>query len=104
MAAKLNQDVRKGDTYSRTPTYRLKATKEPIDLSGSAVSGSITKGNVVTPFQCELVDPVNGRFSFGLSALTTSNLEIGTYAMEVRIAFADATVKTLFTGNFVVYA
>lgn len=103
MAAKLNQDVRKGDTFARTPIYRVKATKAPIDLTGATASGSITKGSTVVPFTCSIVDGPGGQFSFGLSAVQTAALEVGTWAMQVRLTFADTTVKTLFTGNFVVY-
>jgi hypothetical protein len=103
MAAKLNQDVRKGDTFSRTPIYRIKATKAPIDLTGATASGSITKGTTVVPFTCAIVDAAGGQFSFGLSSSTTATLEAGTWAMQVKLTFADTTVKTLFTGNFVVY-
>lgn len=100
---KLNLDVRKGDTFKRTPTYRVKNTKVGIDLTGATVSGKISKGGVDTAFTCALVTPASGVFEFGLSAAQTALLELGTYAMELKVTFADSTVKTLFTGNFVVY-
>lgn len=104
MTAKLNQTVRKGDTFLRTPTYRLKSTKEGIDISGSTVSGKIVLDTEEHAFTCTLVDAPNGVFSFGLSAGVTATLKVATYAMELKITFADNTVKTLFTGNFVVTA
>jgi hypothetical protein len=105
MAAKLNQEVRKGDTFSRIPTYRTKSDRVGINITGATVSGGITsKTGVVTPFICTIINGPAGQFIFGLTALTTSSLEVGTYAMELKITFADATVQTLFTGNFVVTA
>ena len=104
MAGKHNEDVRKGDTFLRTPTYRTKATKEGINLTGATVSGDIKLNGTTVPFVCALVDAAAGRFSFGLSAGTTATLAEGKWAMQLKITFADATVKTLFTGNFVVYA
>ena len=104
MTAKFNDSVRKGDTYQHEPVYRVAATKEPIDITGSTVSGGITKGGVTTPFTCSLVAPTQGKFRFGLSAGTTSTLEVGQYTMELKITLSDNTVKTFFTGTFAVTA
>ena len=105
MAAKLNQEVRRGDTYSRAPTFRTKIDKVGVNLTGATISGGITSATgVVTPFVCALVDAPNGKFSFGLSAATTATLAVGTYMMELKVTYADTTVQTLFTGNFVVTA
>ena len=104
MSTKLNLDVRKGDTFSRQPTWRNKASQVGVNLTGATVSGSISKGTTTVPFTCSLIDAANGVFKFMLSAGTTAALELGTYSMELKVTFPDTTVKTLFTGNFVVYA
>lgn len=104
MAAKYNDDVRKGDTFERSPIYRVKATKEGVDLTGCTVSGGITKGTTVVPFHTSILDATGGQFKFWLTNTETAALEVGTWSMDLRITFPGSVVKTIFTGNFVVYA
>lgn len=104
MAAKLNRDVKKGDTFQPTFTYRSKITKAPVDLTGATVSGEIKKGQTVVPFSVMMIAPAEGKFRLVLSSATTASLAVGKYDMAVRITFSDMSVKTLFEGQFVVYA
>lgn len=104
MAAKLNRDVKKGDTFQPTLTYRNKISKEPVDLTGATVSGEIKKGNITVPFEVVMLAASEGKFRIVLSSDVTADLAVGKYAMAVRITFTDDSVKTLFEGQFVVYA
>lgn len=98
MAATKNWDTIRGDTWNKVPTYRVKSTGVPIDLTGATVSGQVDGtvdmvcGTSVTP----------GQFHFGLTGTQTAALSAGIHKYSVKITFADTTVKTLLTGNLVV--
>lgn len=103
--AEFNGDVRKGDTYKKVATYRNKKTQVPINITGATVTGKIVdKNGAITTLTCAITDAVNGKFEFGLSAAQTAALVTGKYSWELKITFADNTVKTFFTGQFVVTA
>ena len=103
MAAKLNRDVKKGDTFQPTFTYRNKVTRTPIDLTGATVAGEIKKGTTIVPFSVVMLAAAEGRFRVVLASETTEDLALGKYEMALRITWPDGAVKTLFEGQFVVY-
>jgi hypothetical protein len=98
MAAKANFTVVQGDTFSKTPTFRRKTTKVPINLTGATISGTAA-GLALT---CAVTNGPAGQFSFGLSAVQTAGVPIGVHTYEVICTYADSTVQTLLQGNLVV--
>lgn len=112
MAAKFNDDVRKGDDYGpKVSQYRQKATKAPVNLTGATVTGRVfnASGTVAT-FTCSIVDASQGKFSFWLPSAVTNGLAIGKYDWELKITLPNPLgsgapiTKTFFTGQFVVTA
>ena len=102
MAGKANFSVIKGDTFSKSPTFRRKDTKAPVDLTGATISGKVKQGTNEVALTCALVNASAGQFSFGLSATQTAALPSGVNQIEVQVTYADTTVQTLITGNLVV--
>lgn len=102
MAGKANFSVIKGDTFTRTPTFRRKTSKAPIDLTGSTVSGKVKQGAFEIALTCALPAPTEGKFSFGLSNIQTATLPVGVCTIEVQVQYPDTTIQTLITGNLVV--
>lgn len=97
MAGKANFSVIKGDTFTRTCTFRNKTSGTPVNLTGATISGKAGDLNLT----CALVNAAQGQFSFGLSASPTANLAVGINKIEVQVTYADSTVQTLFNGNLI---
>ena len=97
MAGQANFSVIKGDTFTRTCTFRNKTSGTPVNLTGATISGKAGDLNLT----CALVNAAQGQFSFGLSAGVTPNLATGINKIEVQVTYADSTVQTLFNGNLV---
>lgn len=100
MAAKANFNVIRGDTFSKSPTFRRKTTKEPINLTGATITGTAAGW----PLTCTITNPTAGQFTFGLSSSQTPILPLGVQTIEVICTYADLTVQTLIQGNLVVEA
>jgi hypothetical protein len=102
MAGKANFSVIKGDTFSRTPTFRRKNTKAPVDLTGSTISGKVKQGTFEIALTCSVPAPLEGKFTFTLSSAQTATLPTGVCTIEVQVTYPDTTIQTLITGNLVV--
>jgi hypothetical protein len=100
MSAKANFSVVKGDTFRKTPTFRRKTTKAPVDLTGATITG-VAAGLTLA---CVLTNATAGQFSFELTHTQTLTLEVGVHSIEVVCTYADTTVQTLIQGNLVVTA
>lgn len=97
MAGKANFSVIKGDTFSRSCTFRNKTSLSPVNLTGATVSG---KAGALA-LTCTVTNAVGGVFSFGLSAVQTATLTTGINLIEIQVTYSDLTVQTLFNGNLV---
>lgn len=105
MAGAINFNVIQGDTFLKNVTFRNKATKVPVDLTDSTVSGIVSlKSGSTVDLTATITNASAGQFSFGLSAAETEELPTGVHKIEVQIVYSDSTVKTLLSGNLVVTA
>jgi hypothetical protein len=102
MVAKVNFSLVQGDTFTLTSNIKTKSTGVPLNLTGSTISGKVLAGGVFTPLECSILNAANGDFKIGLPAATTATLPAGVAQIEVQIIYADATVKTIFSGNLVI--
>lgn len=102
MAGKANFSVIKGDTFRKSATFTSKSTGTAVNLTGSTISGKVKKNTSETPLTCTITNAVEGKFTFELSSAQTSLLEAGPTQIEVKITYADLTVKTIIVGNVVV--
>jgi hypothetical protein len=100
MAAKANFSVVKGDTFLKTPTFRRKVSKAPIDLTGALIVGTAAGLSL----NCVITNATAGQFSFVLTPTQTLSLTPGVHAIEVVCTYVDTTVQTLIQGNLVVVA
>ena len=100
MAAKANFSVIRGDTFRKTPTFRHKDSKAPIDLTGATIVGTAA-GVALT---CTITNAAAGQFKFEFSPAQTTTLPLGVQPLEVVCTYADLTVQTLIQGNLVVSA
>lgn len=104
MAAKANFSVIKGDTFRKTPTFRRKSTKEPIDLTGATIVGHVTSKDGDMALTCSITNPTAGQFKFELDSTQTALLPAEVCYIEVVCTYPDSTVQTLIQGNLVVIA
>jgi len=104
MAAKANFSVVKGDTFRKTPTFRRKTTKAPIDLTGATIVGHVTSTLGDVALTCTITNAAAGQFKFELSPAQTTALPVEICYIEVVCTYADTTVQTLIQGNLVVIA
>lgn len=102
MAGKVNFSVIKGDTFRKTPTFRRKTTKAPVDLTGASIVGHITSSIGDEALTCSIVNPTAGQFRFELPSANTALLPVEVCTIEVICQYADNTVQTLIQGNVVV--
>ena len=102
MAGKANFSVIRGDTFRKTPTFRRKDSKAPIDLTGATITGKVRFGTLETALTCTITNATAGQFKFELTPVQTSALTVGVNSIEVQCVYADTTVQTLITGNLVV--
>ena len=104
MSAKANFSVVKGDTFRKTPTFRRKTTKAPIDLTGATIVGHVTSSDGDMALTCSITNATAGQFKFELAPANTATLPAEVCYIEVVCTYADNTVQTLIQGNLVVVA
>lgn len=102
--AKANFSVRRGDTFRKTPTFRRKTTKAPVNLTGATIVGHVTSSIGDMALTCAITNATAGQFSFELSPAQTALLPVEVATIEVVCTYADSTVQTLIQGNLVVTA
>lgn len=102
MAGKANFSIIRGDTFSRSCTFRNKTSGTPINITGATISGKVVSSEGSVNLTCSILSPVAGTFKFGLSSAQTALLKTGVNAIEVQITYSDLTVQTLFNGNLIV--
>ena len=102
MSGKVNFALVRGDTFRKTPTFRKKTTKVPVDLTGATIIGHVTSSSGDTVMTCSVVDGPAGKFKFELAAPVSALLPIEVCTFEVICTYPDNTVQTLLQGNLVV--
>lgn len=102
MSAKVNFNIIKGDTFRKTPTFRRKATKAPIDLTGASIVGHIASSIGDMALTCSITNAAAGQFRFELNSTQTALLPVEVATIEVICTYSDSTVQTLIQGNVVV--
>lgn len=98
MSANFNFKLRQGDTFTHTVTYRDKATKTPIDLTGSTISGQFGDQSLL----CTVTSASAGIFNFRLPLTYTP--QTGLVKYFVRVTDSEGVVTTLLEGNVNVYS
>lgn len=102
MAGKANFSLVRGDTFRKTPTFRKKTTKVPVDLTGATIIGHVESSIGDTAMTCSVVDGPAGKFKIELAAPITALLPIEVCTYEVKCRYPDDTYQTLLQGNLVV--
>ena len=104
MAQPVKKDLScyRGQTYSQNIYF--KRDEMPIDLSGFTAKAQIrpteNSGILKAEFVCTLY-PADGKLNLGLDAKTTSEMNPGSYAWDLKMT-KDEEVQYWLKGSFVV--
>lgn len=103
LGVRLDIVIRQGTTVGPFVVTLTDATGAPVDLTGCEVTGAIRHNrldaSVIKALTCSLVDAVNGKYQFGLSAVDSATLPCGEeitddtsiHKYDVELKLADTT-------------
>ncbi len=89
--------IRRGDTYTHG------VTETNNDLTGSSFLVQLktdpTDTVPVVTFTSTILDAVQGKWQFSLTAVQTAAIPVGSYVYDVQRTFSDGSVRTRFQGE-----
>ena len=106
--------IRQGATFGPY-TVELATSSGPIDLTGCLIKGSIRKQpsdvSPVTTIDINVVEPLLGKFTYGLTADKTTAIPAGAtlkdpegkYFWDLEITWVGGSIKALFYGDVTVF-
>jgi len=103
----LNFSQKKGDTFSAVP-FQINKDSSALDLTDSIIRMQLRKecgGIVYLSLTSEdddgitITDAAAGEFEINQQLI---DIEAGTYVYDIEIKFADDTVKTWISGEFLI--
>ncbi|MGZ8181453.1 MAG: hypothetical protein ACXWT1_05810 [Methylobacter sp.] len=92
--------LNRGDTWQRTWLIKVKATQQPIDLTGATVRSHVRDNAKALVYAAStangdiVVDGVAGKLSLTVAASVTATWTPGTYKFDIEVTYPDTTVKT----------
>ena len=105
--ASLTLTAKRNDTFYEVPFQIVKNNVE-VDLTGAVITMQLRKvygGEIflnltsVASAGITITTPLEGRFKINEQIIS---IEASTYLYDIQIAFADGTVKTWISGDFII--
>lgn len=97
----LNFQAIKNDTFEEVP-FQIKKNNVAINLTGATIKMQLRKvagGVIASEVALTITNATNGLFKINNQKFTCDAFN---YFYDIQITFADSTVKTWISGNFLI--